>query len=266
MIVKDWLQLGGRTAAVTGSAGGIGRAIALEFASVGSRVAVLDHDGKGAAETVRMIQDAGGTAFAMAMDVTDDESVASAHRAVAESLGPVGILVNNAALMRPGHLASIAISDWEKLLSVNLSGYLRCAQHFGHTMLERGRGVVLHVASISASNPQPYSGAYSAAKAAVVMLSRQLAYEWGPNGVRSNSVSPGMIVTPLSEDFYKTPGVKERREAIIPARRVGAPEDIARACVFLASDKAGYINGHDLMVDGGYSQTLMGQIPRPGYD
>ena len=98
------------------------------------------------------------------------------------------------------------------------------------------------------------------------MLSRQLAYEWGPRGVRSNTVSPGLVRTALSEAFYQAPGVLEKREAIVPTRRVGRPSDIARAVVFLASDKAEYINGQELLVDGGLAQTLMGFVPRPGFE
>jgi NAD(P)-dependent dehydrogenase (short-subunit alcohol dehydrogenase family) len=110
------------------------------------------------------------------------------------------------------------------------------------------------------------SGAYSASKAGVAMLSRQLAFEWGPRGIRSNTVSPGLIRTALSESFYQAPGVKERREAIVPLRAIGRPLDIANVVVFLASFRAGYITGQDIVVDGGLSQTLMGYVPRPGYD
>jgi NAD(P)-dependent dehydrogenase (short-subunit alcohol dehydrogenase family) len=110
------------------------------------------------------------------------------------------------------------------------------------------------------------SGAYSASKAAVAMLSRQLAFEWGPRGIRSNAVSPGLVRTPLSESFYQAPGVKERREAVVPVRAIGRPLDIANVIVFLASHRAGYITGQDIVVDGGLSQTLMSHVPRPGYE
>jgi len=124
----------------------------------------------------------------------------------------------------------------------------------------------VHIASIAAGQPQGMSGAYSVSKAGVAMLSRQLAFEWGPRGIRSNAVSPGLIRTPLSESFYRAPGVKERREAVVPLRAIGSPLDVANVVVFLASPRAGYITGQEIIVDGGFSQTLMSHVPRPGYD
>jgi glucose 1-dehydrogenase len=121
------------------------------------------------------------------------------------------------------------------------------------------------VASVAAHHPQPRSGAYSASKAGVAILSRQLALEWGPSGIRSNVVSPGLIRTPLSEAFYQAPGVSERRAAMVPSRRVGTPEDIADVVLYLASDRAGYVNGADVAVDGGFAAVLMETVPRPGF-
>ena len=135
----------------------------------------------------------------------------------------------------------------------------------GRPMLRRGSGSVVHVSSVAASHPQAASGAYSPSKAAVSMLSRQLAFEWGPYGVRSNVVAPGLIRTPLSEAFYQVPGVLEARSAVVPARRVGTPQDLADVVVWLVSDRAGYVTGQAIAVDGGFTQTLMSHVPRPGF-
>ena len=151
------------------------------------------------------------------------------------------------------------------MLDVNLTGYLRCAQAFGAGMLARGSGALVHVGSISGSHQQAFSNAYSASKAGVSMLSRQLAYEWGPRGVRSNVVSPGLVRTPLSESFYADPKTKAARESVVPLRRIGRVEDIADAVLYFASDRAGYVTGQEVIVDGGYAQTLMNHVPRPGY-
>lgn len=132
-------------------------------------------------------------------------------------------------------------------------------------LVPRGRGSLVHVASIAAAHPQGASGVYSASKAAAVMLSRQLATEWGPHGVRSNAVSPGMIRTPMSEPFYTAPGVLEARTAVVPIRRIGRPEDIADAVLFLASDRAAYVSGDELTVDGGFTRVVMDLIARPGH-
>ena len=133
-------------------------------------------------------------------------------------------------------------------------------------MRKQKRGSIVHIASIAGSNAQGRSGAYSVTKAGVIMLSRQLATEWGPDGIRSNVVSPGMVVTPMSQVFYDTPGVTERRAAVTPMRRVGMPQDIADAVTFLASDRAAYVNGDEIVVDGGFTRTLMNLVPRPGHD
>jgi len=256
----SWLGLEGKVAVVTGAGGGIGTAIAAAFAGVGARVALLDLDENAAKAAAAQT---GG--LAVACDVIDGASVATAAEAVATALGPADILVNNAALLSPGNLDEIDIAEWEKMLAVNLTGYLRCAQAFGRGMLERGAGALVHVGSISGNHQQAFSNAYSASKAGVSMLSRQLAFEWGPRGVRSNVVSPGLVRTPLSEAFYADARTKAAREAVVPLRRIGRVEDIAEAVLFFASQRSGYISGQEVIVDGGYGQTLMSHLPRPGY-
>ena len=133
-------------------------------------------------------------------------------------------------------------------------------------MLQEGRGSIVHVASIAASHPQGFSGGYSASKAGVAMLSQQLATEWGPRGVTSNVVSPGMIRTPLVDSIYAQPGVIEKRSAVVPMRRIGEPDDIANSVLFLASDRASYVNGAEIIVDGGYTRMVMNLVPRPGHE
>jgi NAD(P)-dependent dehydrogenase (short-subunit alcohol dehydrogenase family) len=198
--------------------------------------------------------------------VTNADSITAAAGTIEKALGPANVLVNAAAILRPGSLDTLSLAEWNMVLSVNLTGYFLCAQIFGAQMRRERRGSLVHVASIAASHAQGRSGAYSVSKAGVVMLSRQLASEWGPEGVRSNVVSPGMVITPMSQAFYDTPGVTERRSAVTPMRRVGMPQDIADAVTFLASDRASYINGDEIVVDGGYTRTIMNLVPRPGHD
>ncbi|MBR0673515.1 SDR family NAD(P)-dependent oxidoreductase [Neoroseomonas soli] len=264
-MAQDWLGLSGRVAIVTGAAGGIGSGIAAELAAVGAAVGLLDRDGNAAEAVAATLRAKGAKAVGLGCDTTDEASVRRALSATQDVLGPAEILVNNAGILRPGPLAEIPIAEWNALLAVNLTGYLVCAQAAREQMLAKGGGVIVHIASIAATNPQPRSGAYSPSKAGVAMLSRQLAAEWGPDGIRSNVVSPGLIRTPLSESFYQAPGVLERREAMLPSRRVGTPKDIADAVVFLASPRAAYVNGAELLVDGGLEQVMMGLVPRPGY-
>src|SRR4029450_3143349 len=134
-------------------------------------------------------------------------------------------------------------------------------QAFGRQMRKLGRGSLVHVSSIAGSNAQGQSGAYSVSKAGVIMLSRQLANEWGPHGIRSNVVSPGMVITPMSQAFYDTAGGSQRG-----SRGGGMPQDMAAAILFLASDRASYVNGDEITVDGGYANMLMNLVPRPGFE
>jgi NAD(P)-dependent dehydrogenase (short-subunit alcohol dehydrogenase family) len=262
---EEWLGLAGATAVITGAGGGIGRAIALGFARAGAAaLALLDRDEAAASGTAREI--AGPRALALACDVADPASVAAAAVRAEAELGPADVLVNNAGLLRPGPLATLSFAEWNALIATNLTGYFLCAQEFGRPMLARRRGTLVHVASIAASHPQGFSGAYSVSKAGVVMLSRQLAVEWGESGIRSNVVSPALVRTPMSEAFYRVPAIAERRAAMVPLKRVAAPADIAEVVLFLASPRSGYVNGEEILVDGGFARTLMDLVPRPGFD
>lgn len=254
-----WIDFSDRIVVVTGGSGGIGRALLGGFARLGARVVALDYS---PADAMDAAAGCGGTGIGC--DVSDPQAVADAAARVA-AMGGADVLVNNAGILRPGPLAELALQDWQAMLRVNLDGCLLAAQAFGAQMKDKGRGALVHVASISASQPQPFSGAYSAGKAAVAMLSRQLAYEWGPHGIRSNVVSPGLVLTPLSQAFYADPAVRSAREVLVPVGRIGSPEDMADAAIFLASDRASYVSGQEIVVDGGLSQTIMGSVPRPGY-
>ncbi len=260
--MSDWLGMAGKTAAITGGGGGIGRAVAVGMARVGVTPILLDRDMGGCDRTLAALRLVGVEARAIACDISDQASVLAA----AAEAGPVDILINNAGILRPGPIESLSLEEWNRLMSVNLTGYFLCAQAFGAGMLERGSGAIVHVASIASRFPQAASGAYSVSKAGVVMLSQQIALEWGPRGVRSNVVSPGLVRTPMSEAFYQAPGVAERRAAAIPMRRVATPEDIAEVAIYLASARAGYVNGEDICVDGAFGRTLMSTVPRPGFE
>jgi NAD(P)-dependent dehydrogenase (short-subunit alcohol dehydrogenase family) len=263
---SDWLGLSGRVCVVTGGGGGIGRAVATSLAQAGARVAAIDRDERGLEVTRTELREFGAGHVVTPCDTSSVESVTAAAEAIEKSLGPCSVLVNAAAVLRPGGLDTLSLAEWNAVMSVNLTGYFLCAQIFGRQMRKLGRGSLVHIASIAGSNAQGHSGAYSVSKAGVIMLSRQLANEWGPHGIRSNVVSPGMIITPMSQSFYDTPGVTERRAAVVPVRRVGMPQDIADAILFLASDRSSYVNGDEITVDGGYANMLMNLVPRPGFE
>lgn len=263
---SDWLGLHGRICVITGGASGIGAAMGRAFAAVGAHVVLIDRDGEAARLEAERLNAQGGRALALTCDITNEAAVRAAAGTVRESLGGASVLVNNAGLLRPGNLENISVEDWNAVLAVNLTGYLLCAQAFGQHMLQAGRGSLVHVASVSALHPQTASGAYSASKAGVLLLSRQLAAEWGPRGVRSNAICPGMVRTALSARFYEEPGFEARRAAATASRRVGEPQDIAEPALFLASDRSAYVNGTELIVDGGLGCMLMDMVPRPGFN
>jgi glucose 1-dehydrogenase len=260
---KHWLGLEGRVCVVTGAASGIGLATAQALADAGAVVALIDRDGDAAREAARRI---GRGSIGVACDIADEAAVRDAAAQVRRELGPVHGLVNNAGFLRAGALEDVSLADWNAVLAVNLTGQLICSREFGRDMLAAGQGAIVHIASISALHPQTKSGAYSASKAGVLLLNKQLAAEWGPRGVRSNAVCPGMIRTALSSRFYEVPGFEAARAAVTASRRVGEPSDIAEPAVFLLSDRAAYINGTELLVDGGLDCMLMDMVPRPGYN
>jgi NAD(P)-dependent dehydrogenase (short-subunit alcohol dehydrogenase family) len=261
-----WLGLADRVCVVTGAGGGIGSELALQLLAVGARVALLDRDAPRLAELAAGLGDHPGRVLTIACDVTQAQSVNAAASQVEQAWGPAALLVNNAAALYAGALMDIDVDKWNQLLSVNLTGYLLCAQAFGRQMTANGGGSMVHIASISATIPQPYSGAYSVSKAGVKMLSQLLAVELGEHGVRSNVVSPAMIRTPMSEGIYQDAAVRLRREQIVPAGRISTPSDIAGAVLFLASERASYISGQEFLVDGGLTQAWLGLIPRPGFE
>ena len=249
--MSDWLGLAGRRAVVSGGGSGIGKAAALALHDAGVDVTVVDRDPSGA-DGLR-----GATC-----DIADEASV----RSVAQEIGPCDIVVNAAGIIRPGALSDVGLDDWNALIAVNLTGYLLMSRAFAPGMIERGGGALIHVASISGSHAQANSGAYSASKAALIVMSQQLALELGPQGIRSNTVSPGMVRTPMTEEYYQAPGVAERRDKAVPVGRVAVADDIADVIVFLASDRARYVSGADVVVDGGFTTTLMSWVPRPGFE
>lgn len=265
-VIEDWLGIRGKTCVVTGAAGGIGASVALSAARAGANVALLDKNIAGASAVAQDIIEGGGRAVALACDTSSEDAIGDAVARVDAEFGECSLLVNNAGLSRPGGLASVSLSDWNLVLSVNLTGYLLVARAFLPMLQRSGGGSIVHIASISSNYPQPSSGAYSASKAGVLLMSRQMAVEWGKYGIRSNAICPGMVRTGLSEAFYAVPGVEQRRAAVTAIGRIAEPQDIANAALFLLSDKSEYMTGAELAVDGGLSSVLMDRVPRPGYN
>lgn len=255
----DWLDISGRRAFVTGAAGGIGRSIAISLAEAGARVAMFDRDAAGLAKTAGALSDGH---MSQVLDLADTASIHPALSAAAETIGPPSILVNVAAMSLPAPLADVTEADFTAQMTINMTSTLLTAQSFRKLRNPDTPGAIVNISSIASSHAVPQGAAYSPAKAALSMLTRQLALEWGPENIRCNLVSPGLILTPLSEKFYEDAADREARENVVPSRRIGRPQDIADAVLFLSSDRASYVNGAEIVVDGGFTQTLMTHIPR----
>jgi len=262
----DWLNLAGKISVVNGASSGIGAAIATALIYSGARVALLDRNIDGCCALQKTLGEVyQNQILTLACDITDEVHVKTAAQQVNQTWGNCQLLVNAAGITQPTPLADIELEDWNAQLSVNLNGYLLCAREFGRQMREAKNGAMVHISSISAHYVQPFSGAYSPGKAAVSILSKQLAVEWGNLGIRSNCIAPGMMITPMTAAYYEHPGVKPAREAFTTVGRIGVPEDVANTALFLLSERSAYISGAEILVDGGLSNMLMGKIPRPGY-
>lgn len=239
---------------VTGGASGIGRATAERLAAEGAIVGVLDRDGDGAAGVASAI---GGHAYSV--DVRDGDAVAHAVASFADAAGRLDGLVNNAGTgdLRPLHTVDEKL--WHRLLDVNLTGTYHGMRAVIPLMLEAGTGAVVNNASVSGLMPTRNEAAYSAAKAAVVSLTRSGALEYGPT-VRVNCVAPGHIRTPLTAVWETYPDAFEPIAEMIPLRRIGEPAEVAELILFLLSDRSSYITGQTITIDGGIS------LPQAGTD
>lgn len=253
------IDLGGAVAVVTGAGRGLGASTAELFAELGATVVVVDVDGGAARATADRI---GG--LALAADVSAPQDVRAAADAVREAFGRCDVLVNNAGTVMFERLEDVSPEAWDRMVAVNLRGPFLCTQAFGELMREQGSGSIVNVASVAATSPQAFSGPYSATKAGVEILARQTAVEWGRHGIRANSVSPGIMLTPMAEGFLADPAVRAERERFLAQRRIGRPEEVASVIAFLASAAASYLTGQNLVVDGGLLQMVVRLLPRPG--
>jgi NAD(P)-dependent dehydrogenase (short-subunit alcohol dehydrogenase family) len=239
----------GRLALVTGAGSGIGESIAKGMAKAGARVIAVDTDGAAAERTAQAI---GGDARSFPADVTDRARCDGLAAAVRREIGAISVLVNNAGIIRRGTVMDRnAREDWDATLAVNLDGpYIMTTAFLDQ--LKESRGAIINIGSVQSFVALPNSAAYTTSKAGVRGLTKALAIELSPLGIRVNAIGPGLIATPLNAKARENPAYMKNFEGRIPIGRIGTPEDIAPVAVFLACDMARYVTGVTLPVDGGF--------------
>lgn len=254
---------------ITGAARGIGRAIALRLARNaaphgGAYIALADQHLAELEPVAAEIRQLGGTALVLGGDLADAAFPARLCAQAVNAFGGLDAVVSNAGFAAPGPLATYDPAMWDRVFAVNTRAPLLLAQA-AYPALKTTRGTVLFITSISGSHATPPLGAYSASKAAALMLMRQMAAEWGPEGIRVNALSPGLTLTPGTAAAYTDPEARTLREARVPLRRLAGADDMASVAAFLLGPDAAYVHGAELLVDGGLAHTLMGSLPMGGW-
>jgi NAD(P)-dependent dehydrogenase (short-subunit alcohol dehydrogenase family) len=246
--------LDGDVAFITGGGGAVGAATALAYARVGAAVVLADRGHAAAERVAAAVKGVGGQALAVDVDVTDEGSVRAAVERTLREFGKIDVLVNNAGIAIRKAAQDLTTADWNAVMDVNVTGYFLCARAVGPGMIARRSGRIINVASIMGfrGNPIAANLAYNTSKGAVVNFTRALAGEWAAHGIRVNGIAPTYLLTPLTEKLLANREVTARIEARTPMGKVGAPDDLAGAMLYLASSASGLVTGHTLAVDGGW--------------
>ncbi|MFB4164718.1 SDR family NAD(P)-dependent oxidoreductase [Alteribacillus sp. JSM 102045] len=246
------MRLRDKAVVITGAASGIGKAAAIRMAEEGASVLLCDINTKEGELTAEHIQENGGTALFMETDVTDEDSVQQSIQYAYKQWGAINILFNNAGV--GGHekkLHEVAAEEWDQVINTNLKGVFLGIKYVVPYMLEKGKGTIINTSSVLGFKGKKRTGPYNAAKGGLVTLTKNSALEYGRYGIRVNSIGPGVIDTPIVDEWRKD----EKKWQIISSAnalgRIGKPEEVAEAVLFLASDEASFITGETLMVDGG---------------
>jgi NAD(P)-dependent dehydrogenase (short-subunit alcohol dehydrogenase family) len=245
------LRLADKVAIVTGAASGIGRSIAVLFAREGARLVVADVDEKGIEGTLSIIKRNGGIGLGIRTDVSDSAEVTSMVERAISQFARVDALVNNAGVEMKGSVASLGESDWDRVMNTNLKGVYLCSHFVIPHMVKRRQGVIINMASDLGISPIPNVAAYAATKGGIIALTKAMAKDHAKDGIRVNCLAPGPIETPLLRRFQPEEILKFVQEVMIPMGRLGTPEEVASAALFLASDEASFINGAIVTVNGG---------------
>jgi NAD(P)-dependent dehydrogenase (short-subunit alcohol dehydrogenase family) len=242
---------------VTGGGHGIGREIVRQAAAAGYGVAIWDVNGDDAKAVAAELDT---STHVSELDISDEQAVLAA---TTDLPAVPDALVNNAGAVRFGPLLDLTLPNWETAIRVNLTGTFVVSRAIVRGMIERGSGAIVNISSIDGVAAAPFVGSYSAAKAGVIMLTQHMALEWAQYGVRVNSVAPGLIDAGMSAPIYADSAVREQRVGRVPAGRLGRPEDIAAAVLYVVSDAASYLTAQTIVVDGGITMATLNALSRP---
>ncbi len=262
------MQLENKIAIVTGAGSGIGEASAKRFAAEGAAVVVADLRGAKAQAVATDINDAGGHAIFREVDVSKAEDVAALVDACVAQYGGLDVLFSNAGTLRPGTAVELAVEDWDLVMGVNVRSVFLGAKYAVPHIIERGGGSIINTASISGLHGDGGAVVYAASKAAVINLTRALSTDHAPDGVRVNAICPGTIETPPVKRMMENPANLDLNIRAHALRRLGQPEEIANAALWLASDESSFVSGEAIVVDGGLrAQSPLGRLadPRPAH-
>lgn len=258
MAVQDLFDLHGEVAIVTGGAQGLGREMSLALAEAGASVVVADMNLEKAKDVAQEIEKLGVQSLAVQVDVTHKDQVEAMVQKTIDVFGKIDILVASAGVGQWVKSEEMSLEDWNRVISINLTGLFLCCQAVGREMIKRRKGSIITISSMSgivANVPQPQSH-YNASKGAVIMLTKSLAMEWAPYNVRVNTIAPGYMQTKLVEDLLvQYPEYAKLWRELTPMKRLGKPEEIKGPCVFLASNASSYMTGSVLVMDGGYTMV-----------
>jgi 3-oxoacyl-[acyl-carrier protein] reductase len=255
------MRLKDRVALVTGAGRGIGKSIALAYAREGAHVVVNDVDGTTAAEAAAEAAALGSKSLAVVADVSQAADVARLVDTVVRERGRLDIVVNNAMRIVPGKLEALPESAWDTTMGIGLKGVFLVSQAAARPMIAQRSGCFVNIASVAGLFPYNWAGAYSVVKAGLIMLTKLMALEWAPHGIRANAITPGYIRTPGTEAMYADAEIYEGRRKGVPMGRVGTGEDVAGVAVFLASDEARYTTGSLVGADGGQEIGYFLSVP-----
>jgi len=244
----------GKIAVVTGGARGLGRSMALALADAGANVAIADMLLSEAKMVAEEIDERGRHSLAMQINVTSEDEVQKVVREVIDHFARIDILINNAGINIISPAEDFHLDDWNKVLSVNLTGVFLCARAVGKVMINQKKGKIINIASITGMVGTPHNAiAYNSTKAGVINLTRSLAVEWGKYNINVNAIAPGMIETELTSKRLENKEYYNYWIDRTPLRRIGRPEDLIGAVIYLSSEASNWVTGHTIVIDGGYT-------------